>query len=360
MKVCAVSIVKDESHVILRMLKSVRKYVDEYVIVDTGSSDDTISICKDYFKKEKISGWVFSRPWKNFGHNKGEALAIARKNSSCDYLMMIDADNYIEGTFNIPKSIDKDGYYVKHKYKKTNYFWRKQLFKRTEPWTYKGVLHEHPFLEDEDKDKIGFIYGDYFFTETHEGSRNKDPIKKYERDVKILLKGLKDEPENSRYMFYLGQSYNCLDNFSEAAKWYLKAAKSSDWDEEVYVSYYRAGLCYLKNEEIDNAKKYLYKAFKVRPSRLESIFILIKYYYEQEEFEEGYQTGKLIKSFDVSDDILFAEQDVYDWKIFDMMSVCSYYTNRFEEAKYYFEKMKNVPKEEVERHNKNKEFLYQK
>lgn len=359
MKVCLVSIVKDESHVILRMLESVRNYVDEYVIVDTGSSDDTISICENYFKEEKVKGEVFSRPWKNFGHNKGEALAIARKHSSCDYLMMIDADNFIEGSFKIPDSIDKDGYYVKHKYGDgTNFFWRKQLFKRVKPWTYKGVLHEHPFLEGDNN--IGFIYGDYFFTETHEGARNKDLVKKYESDIKVLLEGLKDEPDNARYMFYLGQSYICLNNFKEGAKWYLKAAKSSSWDEEVCVSYYRCGLAYMELREFNKAKKCLYEAFKVRPSRLESMYILIKYYYEKGEFEEGYQAGQLIKSFEVSDDTLFVEQDVYEWKIFDLLSLCSYYSERFDEARNYYELMKNVPKEEMERYNNNKQFFYQK
>ena len=356
MRVCLVSIVKNEEHVIQRMLNSLSKYVDEFVIVDTGSTDKTKELCRDFFKKKKIKGSVFERPWKNFGHNKTEALEIARRHSSCDYLLFMDADNYVEGDFKIPSDLDKDGYLIKQKMVGGNYFWRTQMFKRELPWRYEGVLHEAPVLDN--MGELGSIEGDYVFTETHQGSRNKDPVKKYSNDVKVLKKGLEEDPDNARYMFYLGQSYMCLNDYENSAYWYLKSAQHSHWGEEVYYATFKAGECYLNLKNYRDAEKYLYKAWTIRPHRLESVNKLMEHYLNEKRYEDGYFLGKLLNKIEYNDETLFEEKDVYEWKIYDHMSLFCYYTDRYDEARYYFEQMSNVPDEEKERIEFNKKFLY--
>jgi glycosyltransferase involved in cell wall biosynthesis len=87
--ICLNMIVKNEAHVIRRCLESVRPFIDTWVIVDTGSTDGTQDIIRDYFKD--IPGELFERPWKNFGANRTEALALARQRG--DYVFVIDADD---------------------------------------------------------------------------------------------------------------------------------------------------------------------------------------------------------------------------------------------------------------------------
>ena len=47
-------IVKDESHIILDCLKSVASSIDRYDITDTGSTDGTQQIIKDFFDEKGI------------------------------------------------------------------------------------------------------------------------------------------------------------------------------------------------------------------------------------------------------------------------------------------------------------------
>ena len=70
-------IVKDESHVIERSLASAKPLIDYWVIVNTGSTDGTQDVIREFLKD--IPGELHERPWKNFGYNRTEALELARE-----------------------------------------------------------------------------------------------------------------------------------------------------------------------------------------------------------------------------------------------------------------------------------------
>ena len=66
---CLNMIVKNESKIILRLFDSVLPLIDSYCICDTGSTDDTVNIIKNYFHEKNIPGKVVFEPFKNFCHN---------------------------------------------------------------------------------------------------------------------------------------------------------------------------------------------------------------------------------------------------------------------------------------------------
>src|SRR5258708_9713159 len=89
--ICLNMIVKNEAPVIRRCLDSVRPLIDHWVIVDTGSTDGTRDIIRDCLRD--VPGELHERPWKNFAHNRNEALALARGHG--DYVFLIDADEVL-------------------------------------------------------------------------------------------------------------------------------------------------------------------------------------------------------------------------------------------------------------------------
>lgn len=85
-KISLCMIVKNEESVLRRCLDSVRELADEIVIVDTGSTDSTESIAKQYTDK------VFSTEWKD---DFSLARNFSFERATCDYILWLDADDYI-------------------------------------------------------------------------------------------------------------------------------------------------------------------------------------------------------------------------------------------------------------------------
>jgi len=67
-KICLNMIVKNESHIIESTLSMLSKYIDYWVISDTGSTDNTIEIIKNYFEKVNINKWEKSFFLNLFSH----------------------------------------------------------------------------------------------------------------------------------------------------------------------------------------------------------------------------------------------------------------------------------------------------
>jgi glycosyltransferase involved in cell wall biosynthesis len=107
--ICLNMIVKNESHVIERCLESVKKIIDYWVIVDTGSEDGTQEIIKQVLKD--IPGELHERPWINFEYNRNEALSLAL--DKADYIFFIVADDRLifGEDFALPE-LEAEGYWM--------------------------------------------------------------------------------------------------------------------------------------------------------------------------------------------------------------------------------------------------------
>lgn len=86
MRISAVLIVKDEAETLARCLGSLRGVVDEMVVVDTGSTDETPSIA------EQLGAQVVRYPWtQDFAAARNHALSRA----TGEVVLSIDADEYL-------------------------------------------------------------------------------------------------------------------------------------------------------------------------------------------------------------------------------------------------------------------------
>src|SRR5215813_4994705 len=83
LSVCIITL--NEEANLARTLKSVKDIADEIVLVDSGSTDATVSIAQSFGAK------VFVEPWKGFARQKNSALAKA----GCDWILSVDADEEV-------------------------------------------------------------------------------------------------------------------------------------------------------------------------------------------------------------------------------------------------------------------------
>ena len=326
-------IVKNESHIIHECLNSVYKYIDYWVICDTGSTDNTKQIITDFFKEKGIPGEIHDHEWKNFGHNR--TLAFKAAEGKADYAWVIDADDYLEGELILPPTTEIDSYALRIK-RGSFFWWRNQVFKLDCKWEYKGVLHEYAACQKPNP-RITKLEGNYnICARTMGGARNVgiSPIEKYSRDAVILEEAMKEDPTNTRHRFYLAQSYFDSQQWDKSAEAYQKRVDMGGWEEEVFYSLYRiAMIAAITNKPFGEIKERFLMAWNYRPIRAEPLYQIAKLYRMINQPRLAYLYATMAKSMPYPHfDILFIDEDVYKWQVDDEIAATAFYLHRYDEG----------------------------
>ena len=325
--ICLCMIVKNEINILKRCFDSVVKYIDYWVICDTGSTDGTQDFIKKYFSKKKIKGKLYEHKWVDFAHNRTLAFQKAKK-SKAKYSFVIDADDILVGNLVIPPGDSILDIRLKINLGNLEY-WRSQIFRNDLDWKYVGVVHEYPCLvnqNDAKKYNRCNLSGCKIQAGTF-GNRSKDISSKFERDILLLKKGLEDEPKNERYHFYLAQSYKDNKNYEEAIVWYIKRVELGGWCEEVYYSLYSIGCCKeCAGYDFENEVLYDYlRAFNFRKMRLEALYRIVHYYRINRKFTQAFGYGIMGYKVKFPKDQLFVDKDVHEYKFIDELSIVAYW-----------------------------------
>jgi tetratricopeptide (TPR) repeat protein len=272
----------------------------------------------------------------------------------------MDADDLVVGTLPIPTDKTPDCYTLIYGVGFT--YDRIQMFRSDLKWKYLGVLHEYPICTSRKNPWKKKLTGDYYIDSRRLGARNKCDDK-YQRDAKLLLQGLKEEPNNSRYVFYLAQSYMDAKDYEKSIEWYQKRSELEGWFEEVFYSLYR--IATNKQElnypwpEVEAA--YL-KAWEYLPRRAEPLFEIGRHYRKNEEWRKAYNILRKASKIEFPKELeLFLFQSVYDYEILEEMAFCAYKLRRYEEAfniyqQLLFEEWRGVPEYLRPRLEKNRDM----
>jgi len=318
-------IVKNEAHVIARCLDSVRPLITSWCIVDTGSTDGT----QELVRKElaDLPGDLYERPWKDFGHNRSEAIDLAR--GRADYDLVMDADDLlvIPDGFVMPR-LTADSYEIRVEDSGTSYY-RVHLFRGDLDFHYVGVLHE--VIMSGPGRTLGRLDG-ITYRRAYDGARSADPDK-FRKDAAVLKKALQADPDNARYAFYLAQSWRDAGELAKAAAAYERRAAMGGWPEEIWYSLYeRARLADRLGEDDDAVIAHHLRAFETRPQRAEALCDLARALRLRDRPATAYPFACAASGIPRPDDILFVEDDVYTWRALDEFAVAAYYVGRFQEG----------------------------
>ena len=341
---CLVMIVKDEGDTIRKCLSKVAPYISYYVICDTGSKDNTIEEIKSTMEELQIPGEIHERPWVDFEVNRTESLNLAK--GICDYRWIIDADDLFEVVnpqvnpfVDLPPGIDC--FQIMYRLNSLQYH-RAQIVKSDQDWSYKGVLHEYLDLQGKTPIVQSQINGDKCKVNASISPlKRADSLEeKYSNDAVILEKALEKDPTNSRYMFYLAQSYRDSGQNLKSLEAYQKRVDAGGWPEEVYYSMYMIARIKerLGNHPDDVIQAYS-KAWEFRPERLEAAFHCMRKLREQGRWVLSFTYGSMALKNPGTSDILFVEPEIWQWRLLDEFSLSAFHTGNPEIA---YEKMKAV------------------
>lgn len=242
MNITLAIITKNEEDNIPKLFKNTRDYVDQIVMVDTGSSDSTIKTAKKYSNDtpliieegdftDEVLG-VF-----NFAEARHRSFQLAEENDA-DWILWLDADDTVDGIENIGMVVEKaeqegwNGVYLPYHYtfdehgNLTSGHFKERLLKANEwewEWEYKekrGIRYPiHENLYPYEEKQCGLMHE----PKVIHGATDEDHEASALRNLQILRKLEAWERESDlgvdpRTVFLLGRQLHTLKSFEEAKR----------------------------------------------------------------------------------------------------------------------------------------------
>ena len=211
LKISACYIVKNEAINLAKSIKSLKNQVNEIVVVDTGSTDNTIVVAR------KLGAKIYSFPWQDdFSQARNFALSKAKG----DWLILLDADEYFTAKTagNIRQVIRQaqqaDGLLIQmvnydvDKAEIQDYFYQLRIVRNQQGLHYEGKIHEELKLS-EGKSMKFFRIPPEMLEIYHTGYASSVSRQKLERNLKLLQQAVdngQSEADLARYFCdcYLG------------------------------------------------------------------------------------------------------------------------------------------------------------
>jgi len=332
-KICLNMIVKNEAKVIRRLLETVYRLIDKYCICDTGSTDNTMDIIREFFLEKGIDGEIFQEPFRDFGYNRSYSLKKCdhSKFADIDYILLLDADMYLSGpALDDPDEFKRtlgahDVYYLLQGSDRF-YYKNVRIVRPRKGYYYWGVTHE--YVKTTENTTYGTIEkNQLFIQDIGDGGSKTD---KFERDIKLLNRGLEEIPNNDRYTFYLANSYRGAGQHEKAIEYYKRRIAIGGWQEEVWNSYLSAGHSYKDLGRIEEAVVTWLEGYNYWDGRVENLYEIIHHYRVVGKQRLAYMlytvAEKIVKQKTTWDN-LFLHKDVYDYLLDYEMTILGYYHN---------------------------------
>lgn len=266
-------IVKNEEKYLRNCLESVKNVVDEIVLVDTGSTDNTIKVAQEFNAKIYYFDWI---------NDFSAARNFALSQSTGDWILYLDADERISKSCineikNLTNSKEKLGVRClvnsissnKKNSQKMKYI---RLFKNDVNIHFIGKAHEQiePSLQQNNykilDSKIEIIHYGYDVSE-------EKLKKKAKRNLKLLLLDY-SKNKNSYLAYQIANSYSILEEIGSSVVYFKKALEDKNLKNEL------KSICYLyladfemRQSNLILAKGFIDKGLKIDKSNLQLILV---------------------------------------------------------------------------------------
>ena len=325
-------IVRDEAKVIERAIQSILPIIDEYLICDTGPSmDGTQQLIEGKMGQHQMRGRVIFKEWQNYGFNRSYLMEQAYNTVKTDFFILIDADEILVKAnfqpFDEKDKVNLLSFTRKHPEvslfpMKTFYdikgqdpveYPRHQLIRNNQ--LYKWILPYHEKLTPTVSSTMVFYPGIINHTR-REGYSSQNP-QNSEKHIQAYFVWLETYPNDPRVIYYLGQTYRDVRNWSESIKWYenrLELEGKGDI-QEIFVSLISLGRLYSYLGDYFRAKERFLIGIQKFPHRLELYYELMVLLSDKfKNYQEAFDISKLAPtSLPDSLDAL-VEPMIYKWK----------------------------------------------
>jgi len=219
--ISACLIVRNEAHVLERCLVSLRDVVDEIVVVDTGSADDSPAVATRHGARVIRVAWP-----DDFSAARNVSIEAA----ACDWILSIDADEYLspDAARLVRPTVERSdamGLWIAQRnllppgdvlpFIDTPIV---RLFRRHPKVRFAGIIHEQVTSSIE---RLGGRVAGTSIVVMHDGYLSETAQsagRRCERNLGILLRAAEAEPDDPYWHYQLGVTFQTLNRVHDARR----------------------------------------------------------------------------------------------------------------------------------------------
>lgn len=286
--------VKNAGYLFEQVLKENLQIIDRWTILDTGSTDETVSIIKKVLIGKK--GELYEEPFINFRDSRNRCLDLAGK--KCKYTLMLDDTYTIRGDLRsflneIRSDQFANSYSLLIKSNDTEYY-SNRVIKTAHNLRYIYKIHE--VITNKNNITVVIPKDRVYIFDYRADYMEKRTMDRKKYDLELLFEELKEDPTTARHLYYIAQTYNLMEDFENAAKYFeLRAISTLEGHiQEAVDSYFELARLYnyKLNKPWEMSFNAYMKSYELDPTRPDPLYFIGIHYYMEGDRKTAYEYFK--------------------------------------------------------------------
>jgi glycosyltransferase involved in cell wall biosynthesis len=298
-------IAKNEAKHLKRLVDSLDGIQDEIILVDTGSSDDTVEVAKSLGMK------VYERPWDN---SFCKARNFSCEHASGEWIFCPDCDEVIKKPHEFlsflkrqDPAVNQVAMYLHiawdHEGRPINVFPAQRCFRRgTHVWA--GDIHEY-------LSPLPGVQSNVRICEEAWFEHHPDNYKSRDWYIEVLRQQANQNPKDPRALHYMGRECVYKGLYAEAIGYLERCLQFHTWDFERCQTRMYLADCYVQLGELDKAEEQLVLSMKEEPSRRDAAFKLAELYRINNRHDRAVIWYRMCTAIPKSKPRYFTSEDLY-------------------------------------------------
>ena len=282
------------------MLKDNLSIIDKWTILDTGSTDETISIIEEVLVGKK-EGKLYQEPFINFRDSRNRLIDLA--GDECKYKLMLDDTYVVKGDLRaFLNDVRSDQYSSSFTLIITSddtKYGSNRIIKSDSGLKYIHKIHE--VITDKDNINVVIPENISYINDRRFDYMEKRTIDRKQLDLKLLYEEVDENPNDPRAYYYLAQTYNILEDYDKAFHYFMKRCEfvnAGFLQERVDAAFEAARVANFKlGKPWPECEKLYLDAFKIDETRPEPLYFIGIHYYLENNFAKTF--GYFKKAFEI-------------------------------------------------------------
>jgi hypothetical protein len=310
--ICLAMIVKDAGPDFENVLTENLPFFDRWCILDTGSTDGTQEIIKRVLKDKK--GTLYSEPFVDFKVSRNRCLDLA--GTTCDFICTLDDTYVLKGDLRkflteVRGDTVSDSFSLLIQSDDSEYY-SNRIIKSKTGLRYIHTIHE--VITDKNNINITIPFDEaYIFDKRSDYMETRTNSRK-QLDLDLLFKELKATPNDPRSLYYIAQTYGCINDEINKAKYFELRIKQEGYVQERIDAFFELARTYnfklnpltkeyyqpnhkLTETQWKICESLYHQAYQLDTKRPDSLYFIGIHYYLDKDYDKAYVYFK--KAFEI-------------------------------------------------------------